>query len=331
MENKKYSNRYIQIVSLILLVLIIVPLCVSLNNADYGAYADASDNTVFFEYQNAEANSSGIIYVELSAEGIPGATVKVTYHTESISAIPGIDYENITNTVSLKIESNGKTIYKIALKCLNTAENREKLRLYNDKASGNVIFGRCFKVVIDDAENATIYNDKKECICALTYNNKVSATVGLSSTALSGGEVAYIDDYEDLQAYYHKGDKNIDGKERWRSWKNGKISFDNSITQQWNNVYYQEGFADIYASYLIRVIDNSSVHSSTDIKVYAGNKEFISKYDDDADTPGLYLYLSCEPHAIDDADRIDGRVMYMVTTGSNPCKCANANGIKVVR
>ena len=318
MVNKKYRFKYIQFVALILLVLIMVPFIISLDNSRSSAFADESDNVVFFEQQKAEANASGLIYVELSAEGVAGAVVNVTYHTESISAIPGIDYENITNTVSIKIESSGKSVYKIALKCLNTAGNREVLRIYNDKDQSNTIFGRSFRIIIDSAENATVLDAKKDCVCSLTYENRVSATTGLTSSGLGGGEVAYINDYQKLQAYYHKGDNNIDGKERWKSWKNGKISFENDTTAIWNNVYYKNNFANLYASFLVRVIDNSSVHSSTDIKVYAGNKEFMSKYDDDSDTPGLYLYLSCEPHAIDDADRIDGRVMYMVTKGNNP-------------
>ena len=320
MERNKYNFRFIQFISLILLVLIMIPCIFAIENKDEGTFADSSDNQVFFEQQSVEASANGLIYVDITAEGVPGATVNATYRTESISAIPGIDYENVTNTISLKIGNDGKVVYKLAFKSLNTAANREKLRLYSNSPQNTAVFGRCFKVVIVAVENAIIYEAKKSCVCSLTYENKVSATTGETYGGIGGGEVAYINDYKTLQAYYHKGVKNLDGKETWKSWKNGKISFENDTTALWNNAYYKNGFGDLYASYLIRVIDNSSVHSGTDIKIYAGNKEFISKYDDSSSTPGLYLYLSCEPHAIDDADRIDGRVMYLVTKDKNPYK-----------
>ena len=163
MVNKKSNFKLFQIISLILLVLMAIPFAISLGDVNLSAYADPSANTVFFEQANVEAGSNGLIYVELSAEGVAGNEVSVTYHTESITAIPGIDYENITNTVKLKIGSNGKVVYKIALKCINTAANREKLRVYKENSTD--IYGRRFKVKIDSADNATILDAKKECVC----------------------------------------------------------------------------------------------------------------------------------------------------------------------
>ena len=116
MISKQIRLKYIQFISLILLVLIAFSCALALENVDLSAYADTDENVVFFEQQKVEANANGLVYVELSAEGVAGTQVKVTYHTESISAIPGIDYENITNTVTIKIAGSGKTIYKILLK-----------------------------------------------------------------------------------------------------------------------------------------------------------------------------------------------------------------------
>ncbi|MBO7526234.1 MAG: hypothetical protein J6T42_05520, partial [Clostridia bacterium] len=82
-----------------------------------------------------------------------------------------------------------------------------------------------------------------------------------------------------------------------------------------------EGLASAYTSYLIKVIDNSSVHSGTDAHIIAGNHEFWDYYDGvETGIPGTYLYITVNPHAIDDADKINGRVMYLISKGKNPYK-----------
>ncbi|MBE5763822.1 MAG: hypothetical protein E7338_06365 [Clostridiales bacterium] len=319
MVSKKSRYIFLQIISLILLVMIAIPFIKAIDSSEYATYADA-ENNVYFEQTHVEANDSGLIYVELKADGVPGQEVVVFYHTEGGTAIPGIDYKDVSNSITLKIGSDGMAVTKLAFKCTNVAADREKIRLYDNNRSSDVLFGRYFKVIIDSAKNASVYMPKSTCICSLPYGNKVSATTNIASTAINAGEVAYIDDYKTLQAKYHKGDKNIDGKETWKSWKNGGISFENDTTRRWVNTYIANNYANMYGSFMIRVIDNSTYHSSTDIKVYAGNKELMSNFKKESDGPGCYLYLSCEPHAIDDADRIDGRVMYLVSQDKNPYK-----------
>ena len=156
-------------------------------------YADSS-NVVTFSNTIVEANESNLVYAEIFVTGTPGSTVTVTYRSTSGTAIENVDYVGVYNTAELKIDDSGGVGYTIAIKCLDDANTREKLRVYN----GDNNNGRYFNLYIVDANNATI-GTANRCKCYLSYNYRVNATVGAGDPIL-GGEVAYLDDYKDMQA-----------------------------------------------------------------------------------------------------------------------------------
>lgn len=283
--------------------------------------ANASDsNTVYFNNAVFHSASSGIIYAELVVEGHPNQVVNVTYRTQSETAIEGIDYNGVQNTVSITIGSTGTTIYKIAIKTLIDSTTREKLRI----VANNEDYGRYFRIKIDSVENAEIDTTRDTCKCFLTFNHAVDATVGQLVTTISGTqEVAYIDDYKVMQSKYYSS-KTLDGRKTFKSWNND-MSYVNSDTTRWVNAYINQGLADGYASYLINWIDNDTFHSSTDIYVLAGNREFMEQYEEvNRDVPGMYLYLGFEPHRSGggifsgNACMLNGRGMYLISVGKNP-------------
>ena len=275
------------------------------------ASASSDGNRVYFSADYYEAQDSGLVYADIRAEGVPGQKINVHYHSKGETAISGVDFTSVSNSVTITIGSDGGGVYRVALKTLNTTESRQKLTTY----SGDQIYGRYFTLIIDSAENATVTKDS--CKCYLSFNSKVEATVGVKQDK---DEIGYINDYKTMQTQYHKGKGNLDGKSTWKSWKNG-VSFINSDTERWINAYINEGLASAYTSYLIKVIDNSSVHSGTDAHIIAGNHKFWDYYDGvETGIPGTYLYITINPHAIDDADKINGRVMYLISLGKNPYK-----------
>ena len=306
MFKRNVINRIAVILSTVVLTL------TSLFCAIVFSKVSASDgNKVYFSADYFEAQDSGLVYADIRVEGIPGQKVKVYYHSKGETAISGVDFTSVSNSVTITIGSDGGGLYRVAIKTLNTKDTRQKLVTY----SGNETYGRYFTLIIDSAENATVTKDR--CKCYLSFNSKVEATVGLKQDK---DEIGYINDYKTMQTQYHKGKGNLDGKSTWKSWKNG-VSFNNSDTQRWVNTYINGGFASAYTSYLIKVIDNSSVHSGTDAHIIAGNHEFWDYYDGvETGIPGTYLYITVNPHAVDDADKINGRVMYLISTGKNPYK-----------
>lgn len=276
-----------------------------------GKRAYAAESKVYFSADSFNANDAGLIYAEVIAEGVRGQVISVTYHTESGTAIAGVDFNGTVNTVDIAVGADGKGKYIISIASKGNASERQKLLI----SAGGEYYGRYYNIVIDKAEQAEITRDR--CKCYLPYNSSVEATVGVMQ---SEGEAAYINDYQIMQSLYHGGKGNLDGRSTWKSWKNG-ITFNNSTTTRWLNTYINTGLASAYSSYFVHTVDNSTWHSSTDIYILAGNDKFREKYDGvEHGIPGCYLYLGFEPHAIDDADRIDGRVMYLISKGKNPYK-----------
>lgn len=293
----------------------------SFTSANLTSTHAATQNSVYFSASTVNAsNETGLVYSEIVAVGTPGDVVKVSYHTEGGTAIPGVDYKSVANAATLTIGQDGKATYTVAIKCLNSPAEREKLRV----TSNGETYGRYFNLVVDDAQNAAVDQDKNACRCYLTYESEVSATTGIIRDSIGGSrEVAYFDDYELMQALFHGGKGNLDGKKTWKSWNSG-VSFVNDNTTRWLNAFVSPGFASAYGSYLIRYVDNSDFHSSTDIYTLAGNKEMMAKYDGaDKNTPGLYLYLGFEPKRsavglFDNADKLNGRAMYLISIGKDP-------------
>ena len=275
-------------------------------------------NKVYFSKTTIEATDS-LVVAEIEASGEIGSTVKVYYHTEGVTAIQGVDYNGITNTITMKIDSSGIAKYKVSIKCLNDSNSREKLRTYsvaNDETVTN--YGRYFNLIIDYADNATVEENKNICKCYLPYNYKTQVVVGKQNES-SIAEVAYIADYEDMLTKYHKGDEDISGKETWKTWNEG-VSFNGTTTQNWVTGYINQGLAQAYSTYMFRNIDDDKVQSYSNIYLLNGNKEFMTYYERSKSCRGLGLYLEVEPCVGDDGTKLNGDAMNYIVAGDNPYK-----------
>ena len=284
------------------------------------AFAD-DPNIVFFRDESYQATDSGVVHAEINVSGHPRQTVYVTYRTQSETAIQGVDYNGIENTIKIVIDASGYHRYTVAIKTKNDSTNREKLRIESN--DGNT-YGRYFTLKIIAVENGEIDTTKDTCKCYLPYNSKVSATTGTLVTTIGGTqEVAYCDDYKALQKNYYSG-KVLDGRKTFKTW-NSTSTFVNAETTRWVNAFINQGLADAYSTYLIKYLDNETWHSSTDIYILAGDKKFISSYSEvNRSVPGMYLYISCEPKRSgaglfgEKATVLNGRAMYLISTNSNP-------------
>ncbi len=312
MTNKKLLNKVIAAVfSLALFATLLV--CPVSSAGERKAFAE--ENKVYFSAERFDANSAGLIYADIIAEGTAGQKVTVSYHTESATAIDGIDYNGVNNVAEITIGESGMGKYTIAIAAKGGYEDRQ---IINIKANSEV-YGRYYSLVIDKAKNANI--TMAICKCYLPYDNIVDGTVGVKQ---STGETGYINDYMKMQYIYNGGDGGIDGKDTWKSWKNG-VSFNNDTTRKWLNTYINTGLASAYSSYLIKQIGVSKFISSTDIYVLAGNDRFRKEYSKvQHNVPGCYLYLGVEPQwsfwSGAEAEKLNGRAMYLIANGKNPYK-----------
>ena len=244
------NNRVFK--SLILCFAFVLIACFALTFVTTNAkttYASAP-NTVYFASSTANAQTTtGLVYAEIVVTGTPGDVVTVNYHTEGKTAIPNVDFKMISNSATLTIGQDGKASYTVAIKCLNGTSDREKLRV----TSNGETYGRYFDVVIDSVQNAVVDEEKGTCHCYLTCESTVSATTGIIVDQIGGSrEVAYLDDYELMQALFHGGKGNLDGKKTWKSWNSG-VSFVNDTTMRWLNAYVNQGFATAYGSYSYQI------------------------------------------------------------------------------
>lgn len=284
-------------------------------------HAEPSDepvgmNTVYFTAATYDTNDSNIVYATLRFEAPENTTMTATYQTFSGTAIEGLDYQGIANSVSVTIPAGEHSVdYTIAIKCLNDNSSRQTIRVYE----GDQVYGRYFNLEIISASNATV-GAQKACKCYLSYDFKADATTG--GTALyTGREVAYLNDYKTMFMKYCDG-KELDGREYYKTWKNGGVSFNNETTRHWLNTYIQKGLAEAYGSFVVKDIDDMhGFMRSRDgkVEVMAGNGEFIEKFDQNrriVGAPGQFLYLRVDPPG----NTIDGNAMYHIARWVNPYK-----------
>ena len=272
-------------------------------------------NKVYFTSSRYEVDDSNIVYATLHFEGPENATMTATYQTYSGTAIEGLDYQGITNSVSVTIPAGQNVAeYTVAVKCLNDASSRETIRVYE----GEKMYGRYFNLEIIAASNAAI-GEQKACKCYLSYDFKAEATTG-ATAQFSAREVAYLNDYKTMFMKYAEG-KELDGREYYRTWKHG-VSFNNDTTKRWVNTFIKKGFADAYGSFVVKDIDDMHgflKNRDGKVEVCAGNGEFIDKFNDykrDKNCPGQYLYLRVDPPGC----TIDGTAMYHIARWVNPYK-----------
>jgi len=255
----------------------------------------ASGNTIYFKDATIEANDSSIIVVEIVGEGTANDPVEAFVRTEGGTAIAGIDYINTDTHLKMKYDGDGKLSYKFSVKCLNTAENREQMLLYDQN---NIIYGRYFNVTMYKANNATIDDSKKTSKCYLPYNYKIEAVTGFMQDAPNWNDEdhSYIKEYNNVQRQYNGGIDDLDGRSTWRSWQHG-VTFDNDTSTRWINNFINPGIASAYGTFVAENIkDNNKVFSSSShVKIYYGNREMIEKWDRDENCPGLCLYMDFEP------------------------------------
>ena len=257
----------------------------------------AAGNTIYIKDPIIEANDSGIIVVEIVGEGTANDPVEAFIRSEGGLAIQGIDYANIDSHIKAKYDDKGILSYKLSIKCLNTAENREAFLLYDQN---NVLYGRYFNVTLYKANNATIDDAKKTAKCYLPYNLKVEAVTGFiqDSPKYSGEDHSYIKEYGNVQRQYHKGIDDLDGQSTWRSWEHG-MTFMNDTSTYWINYFINTGFASAYGTYIAEdVSDNADMwafQSDSNMKLYYGNREMIEKWERKEDCPGICYYMAVEP------------------------------------
>ena len=306
---KKFNNKIHRIIMLLMLIVFIFILTTIFNNHS-NAYA-IDGNKVFFKDVVVETNESSLIIAEIFVEGQTGDTVEFSYHTEGATAIQGIDYNATSRSVSFIIPSSGSISHKISIKCLNDNDNRKKLRIYDNDNE----YGRYFNLIIDNATNATIDTEKDVCKCYLSYNYRVSATTGIKDSY--NVETAYLKDYETMQYKYHKGKDDIDGGETWKTWDNG-VSFNNDTSKRWTNAFINEGLAKAYTSFMAEEMDDATIGSNGQIKVLAGGKEMIDRYERKVDCPGMYLYLAIVPCWMGYGIRLDSNAMKEIDKGNDP-------------
>ena len=266
-------------------------------------------NQVFFKEAEYEVGDSNIVYATLRFEGEVNDTIAVSYATRSGTAIEGIDYQGVTNSISITIPVSHYYEYKIAIKCLDNNETREYFRV----TEGDKVYGRYFHIDIVDTINASVVEESKSCVCRLGYNHKVEATTGLRDNVLAR-DIAYINDYKTMLMDYEDGLDDLDGGSTRKTWQHG-IGFNDDTTRRWINTYINSGFANAYGSFVVKNIDEKW-YDDARISVLFGNREFIEKYDRSSSCPGLSVYFKVNPPG----DRLDGRAMHYISQWVNPYK-----------
>ena len=114
---KKKSLRRLSIfTSALLATLLIAPGLSTIVKDVRSNIVYASDgNQVFFKEAEYEVGDSNIVYATLRFEGEINDTIAVSYATRSGTAIEGIDYQGVSNSISVKIPVSHFYEYKIAI------------------------------------------------------------------------------------------------------------------------------------------------------------------------------------------------------------------------
>lgn len=308
MKNRKFRKRFSIISAAILAFTFMIQGMTAFLSDAYNAVAYAIEgNTVELAQTSVEATNNNIVYVDLLLKGTVGQTIKVNYKTVSRTAIRNVDFVNVDNFVSIKLKTNEEK-YSIAVKCLNTLNNREKFRIYDQ----NQTYGRFFDLKLIGADNATIVPDKDVCKCYLPYDNKVEATVDVTDP-ITGRKVSYINDYKTMLMQYDGGTGGLDGGSTRKTWDKG-INFNNDTTRRWINTYINTGFANAYGSFLVKTIDDGTWSHDGSVSVMAGNRQYIDNYKREADRPGMYFYAKIDPPG----ERLNGKAMKYISSRINP-------------
>ena len=276
------------------------------------------ENCVNFETSTAEAGGSNIVTVKLIVRDAADKDVTIYYKTNSGTAIEGIDFTAVNNSITLRTDAQGKAEYTVSIKCLNDANNREGLRVH-DSVNG-MIYGRYFTLQITKVEGSAI-GTRSICKCYTSYDYQVEATTGLTQEA-TGRKLAYLNDLKEMLYQYHSGKGDIDGKETWKTWNAG-VSFNNDTTKRWVNAFIKRNMATAYGTHLASNIDDATYQSDTDIHCLMGNQQFINSYSRDKNCPGLSLYYQVDPD-MKGGYRLDGRAMTIISEGGNPTSDSDA-------
>ena len=285
---------------------------------------DLEPYTVAFEQTETVGDSNDFIKVNINARGNAGDKIVVNYRTYNGNAIKGVDYQEVSNSVTLTVGEKGYVSYPISVKCLNDSNTREKLRLsvadISQKNSPITKAGRHFylEIVSASSEDHTYSIDanKKTCKCFLPYGYAVNASMTANTSVIGDKTVAYLNDYKNMESRFHSGDNDISGKEHWKTWKEG-VNFDCDTTRRWTNAFINNGFANAYGTYLIKNIDDDKVHSTSNIYMSSGNRQWMNNYSKSSSDPGLSLYYEIEP-CTSGGHLINGRAMNLIAKNKNP-------------
>ena len=271
----------------------------------------ALEDSVFLTQTEYEANDSNIVYATIRFEASAGKKITVHYRTFNGTAIDGYDYQGASNSITVTMPQSEVTEYKIAIKCLNDASTRQYFRV----TAENKNFGRYFNLELTNVENAVFRDEaSRKAKCYLGYAHKVSATVGVRDSVVSG-EIAYLNEYKNMQMEYEGGVNDLDGGSNRKTWSHG-MSFNNETTRSWIPTFIDSGYAEAYASFVVQTIDDGFWDDGGRESVLAGNKQFIENWKVSKDVPGLFVYFKVNPPGT----RLDGRAMKYISNWINPYK-----------
>ena len=228
----KIIKKFLIIVGIIISFIVLLNPLLSIEvNADSSNVVELSSKTYLTE-------SSGIVYCKIIASGRNGDKIIVSYHTESINAIAGVDYKPINTTATITISGNRAT-YDFSV------QTNLKPTFNTVNSSTNEIYARSFKVIIDDVKNGTIKAGAKEATCYI---------MGEKALKVVADKLSYFEEYKNVQAVMDGGTDSIDGKEWYHTIDH--VSLNNDVTKNWVTSYINTGLANAYSGVEIKWISD---------------------------------------------------------------------------
>ena len=190
----------------------------------------APSNIVELSSKTYTAQASGIIYCRINASGKVGDKVIVSYHTESINAVAGVDYKPVSTTATITL-TGGSASYDFSIQTYT----RSNFNVINN--SSNESYARSFKLILDDVKNGEINNEASEATCLMLGAKSVRVAVN--------NKFSYLVEYTNVQTASDGGTDAIDGETWYRSIDH--VSLNNTVTRNWVTSFINTGLAKAYS------------------------------------------------------------------------------------
>lgn len=239
---KTIKKLFISIGIIISLIILLYPLLFIDVKAESSNVVGLSSNTY-------TAQPSGIVYCKINASGKVGDKVIVSYHTESINAVAGVDYKPVNTTATITL-TGGSASYDFSIQTYT----RSDFTVINN--SSNESYARSFKLILDDVKNGEINNEASEATCLMLGAKSVRAAVG--------NKFSYLVEYTNVQTASDGGTDAIDGEEWYRSIDH--VSLNNTVTRNWVTSFINTGLAKAYSGVEIKFLsDATATNFSTNV------------------------------------------------------------------